>query len=62
MVDPSTASVLISSFVHTELKTLLMSKEDLVTDLTNLVYRRTDEVEKLTRIRVDTDKELVRSM
>ena len=54
--------VLISPYVHAELKKLLVTKEELVTDLTNLVYRRTDEVEKLTRIRVDTDKELVRSM
>jgi hypothetical protein len=54
--------VLISPFVHTELKNLLAAKEDLVTDLTNLVYRRTDEVEKLSKIQTDSDKQLVESM
>ena len=62
MVDPSTTSVIISSFVHTELKTLLMSKEDLVTDLTNLVYCRTGEMEKLSKIQADSDKQLVDCM
>ena len=54
--------VLISSFVHTELKNLLVTKEDLVTDLMNLVYRRTDEVEKLSKIQADSDKQLVDCM
>jgi len=53
------ALVLISSFVHTELKNLLVTKEDLVTDLMNLVYRRTDEVETLSKIQADSDKQLV---
>jgi hypothetical protein len=50
------------AFVHTELKKLLVTKEELVSDLTNLVYRRTDEVEKLSKIQSDCDKQLVQSM
>ena len=33
-----------------------------MTDLTNLVYRRTDEVEKLSKIQSDCEKQLVQSM
>ena len=62
MSSPSTASVLISPYVHTELKKLLVRKEELVTDLTNLVYRRTDDVEKLSKIKADADKQLVKDM
>ena len=62
MHSSSTALVLISPYVHTELKKLLVTKEELVTDLTNLVYRRTDEVEKLSKIQADSDKQLVDSM
>ena len=54
--------VLISPYVHTELKKLLVTKEELVTDLTNLVYRRTDDVEKLSKIKADADRQLVQSM
>jgi len=54
--------VLISPYVHTELKKLLVTKEELVTDLTNLVYRRTDDVEKLSKIKTDADRQLVQSM
>ena len=51
-----------SPYVHTELAKLLVRKEELVTDLTNLVYRRIDEVEKLSKIQSDCDKQLVQSM
>ena len=33
-----------------------------MTDLTNLVYHRTDEVEKLSKIQADSDKQLGESM
>ena len=39
-----------------------MTKDDLVTDLTNLVYRRTNEVEKLSKYHADSDKQLVDCM
>jgi len=39
-----------------------MTKDDLVTDLTNLVYRRTNEVEKLSKFQADSDKQLVDCM
>ena len=62
MHSSSTALVLISPYVHAELKKLLVTKEELVTDLTNLVYRRTDDVEKLSKIKTDADRQLVQSM
>ena len=34
----------------------------MVTDLTNVMYRQTDAVEKLTKIKADSDKKLVRDM
>ena len=49
-------------FALTELKGLLFQKDDLVTDLTNIMYRHTDAVEKLTKIEADSDKQLVRDM
>jgi len=50
------------SYTHTELKTLLITKEQLVTDLMNIMYRHTDAVEKLIKIQADSDKQLVDSM
>jgi len=41
---------------------LLETKEDLVTDLKILMYRHADEIEKLTNINKDTDKQLVEAM
>ena len=49
-------------FALTELKGLLLQKDDLVTDLTNIMYRHADAVEKLTKIEADSDKQLVRDM
>ena len=34
----------------------------MVTDLTNVMYRQTDDVEKLTKIKADSDKQMVRDM
>ena len=45
-----------------ELKSLLLKKGELVTDLTNVMYRQTDAVEKLTKIKADSDKQLVMDM
>ena len=50
------------SRTHTELKKLLVTKDELVTDLTNIRYRHSDAVEKLTKIQADSDKQLVDSM
>jgi hypothetical protein len=50
------------SHIHRELKKLLITKEELVTDLTNIMYCHTDAVEKLTKIKADSDKQLVESM
>ena len=47
------------SRTHTELKKLLVTKDELVTDLTNIRYRHSDAVEKLTKIQADSDKQLV---
>ena len=49
-------------FALTELKSLLLKKDELVTDLTNVMYRQTDAVEKLTKIKADSDKQLVKDM
>ena len=39
-----------------------MKKNELVTDLTNIVYRHTDALEKAAKTQADTDKQLVDSM
>jgi len=41
---------------------LLVTKEELVTDLMNIMYHHKDAVEKLTKIQADTDKQLVQNM
>ena len=41
---------------------MLLKKGELVTDLTNVMYRQTDAVEKLTKIKADSDKQMVRDM
>ena len=46
----------------TELKSLLLRKENDVTDLTNIMYRHTDAVEKLTKLKADADKQMVSDM
>ena len=45
-----------SRLVHIELKKLLITKEELVTDLANIMYRHTDAVEKPSKIKADVDK------
>ncbi|XP_039822831.1 uncharacterized protein LOC120685053 [Panicum virgatum] len=45
-----------------ELKSLLLRKDNEVTDLTNIVYRHADAVEKLTKIKDDADKQMVSDM
>ena len=34
----------------------------MVTDLTNVIYHQTDAVEKLTKIKADSDKQMVKDM
>ena len=41
---------------------MLVTKEELVTDLKNLVYRHTDEMKKLAKMKADADVQLVQSM
>jgi len=46
----------------TELKSLLLRKDIEVTALNNIMYRHTDAVEKLTKIKADADKQMVSDM
>ena len=39
-----------------------MKRDELVTDLTNIMYRHTYAVEKMSNIQADTDKQLVDNM
>ena len=45
-----------------ELKSLLLKRDELVTDLKNIMYRHADAVEKLTKIKADADKQAVSDM
>ena len=51
-----------SSCTFTELKSLLVKKDELVTNLTNIMYRHSDAVEKLSKIQADSDKQMVENM
>ena len=46
----------------TELNSLLSRKDNEVTDLTNIMYRHTDAVEKLIKIKADANKQMVNDM
>ena len=46
----------------TELKSLLLKRDELVTDLKNIMYHHADAVEKLTKIKADDDKQMVGAM
>ena len=46
-------------FALTELKSLLFPKDNEVIDLTNIMYRHADAVEKLSKIKTDADKQMV---
>jgi len=46
----------------TELKSLLLQRDKLVTDLKNIMYRHADAVEKLIKIKADADKQMVNDM
>jgi hypothetical protein len=41
----------------TELRRILMSKEELLTDVKNLLYHRTDDVERLQKVISDTEQQ-----
>jgi hypothetical protein len=45
-----------------ELNNIIRYKEDLLTDVKNFLYHRTDEVELLNRKLEDTDVQLVKCM
>lgn len=49
-------------FLRVELKKLLKFKQELLTDMKNLFYRRSDEVEKLAKYLADADQPLVDCM
>ena len=46
----------------TELKSLLLRRDNEVTDLTNIMYCHTDSMGKLTKIKADSSKQMVRDM
>ena len=46
----------------TELTSLLLKKDELVTDLINVMYRQIGAMEKLSQIKADYDKQLVEDM
>ena len=46
----------------TELKSLLLRKDNEVIDLTKIMYRHADAVEKLNKIKADADKQTVSDM
>jgi hypothetical protein len=46
----------------TELRRNLISKEELLTDMKNLLYRRTDDVERLQKVIGDTERQFVDSL
>ena len=41
---------------------MLLQRDELVTDLKNIMYRHTDAVEKLAKIKTDTDKQMISDM
>ena len=41
---------------------MLLKRDELVTDLKNIMYRHADAVEKLTKIKADSDRQMVRDM
>ena len=41
---------------------MLLQKDELETNLKNIMYRHADAVEKLTKIKADYDKQMVRDM
>ena len=45
-----------------ELKSLLLKRDELETDLKNIMYRHADAVEKLTKIKANADKQMVGDM
>ena len=46
----------------TKLKSLLLRRDNEVTDLTNIMYRHADAVEKLSKIKADADKQMISDM
>ena len=40
----------------------MLQRDELVTDLKNILYHHADDVEKLTKIKADTDKQMIGDM
>ena len=40
----------------------MLKRDELVTDLKNIMYRHADAVEKLAKIKTDTDKQMISDM
>jgi hypothetical protein len=51
-----------SPHIQAELKNLLITKEELVTDLKYLVYRHTDEMERFEKMLKDANKQLAKTL
>jgi hypothetical protein len=49
-------------FALAELKSLLLKRDELVTDLKNIMYHHAYAVEKLTKLKADADKQMVSDM
>jgi hypothetical protein len=45
-----------------ELKKILTYKEELLTDVKNMLYRRTDDIERLQKVIADTEQQLAGSL
>jgi hypothetical protein len=45
-----------------ELRKILTYKEELLTDMKNMLYRRTDDVERLQKVIVDTEQQFIGSL
>ena len=46
----------------TELKSLLLRRDNEVTDLTNIMYHHADAMEKLSKIKTNADKKMISDM
>jgi hypothetical protein len=45
-----------------ELRKILTYKEELLTDMKNMLYRRTDDVERLQKVITDTEQQFAGSL
>jgi hypothetical protein len=45
-----------------ELRKILKYKEDLLTDVKNMLYHRTDDIERLQKVIADTEQQFISSL